>query len=683
MRIQLRIIYILALCVLSNFHLLAQRWKWQNPKPEGDYFNGLSFITRGQGWIVGNAGVILHTTDSGNTWTFQHGNSCADMLCIQFVGTSEGWIGGSSGTILHTTNAGKTWQPQNSGITSDVHSVSFINNSEGWMLSGSGVLHTINGGNSWSLLSSPVSGFCIKFTDPMSGWVGSNFGKIYHTSDGGKKWSTQVSGVTENLLSVSAINGSEAWMAGVPGIIHTSDSGKTWSSQTGNCCKFYKSVHFINSRVGWAIGENVLLRTENGGKAWTADTFESTFDKIQLTDSTHAWIIGPANIISTPSGGLLANKVSTVGNSNLNSIHFSNNSVGWTVGSVGNILKTSDGGKIWKPQESNVYFDLTSVYGINSNEAWITGLAPDTILHTSNGGDSWEVQDSKTPNALNSVFFVNSSTGWAVGYNGTIMHTSNGGTNWVAQISNTSATLHSICFAGPDSGWAAGDGGTIVYTSNGGQSWAVQTSGTALDLNCIQFISHRQGWAAGYAGSILRTLDGGAKWTVGQVPGAGFPITGLCFADSRFGWVTSAFPSISYTNDSGKTWTPEPCVPQFSAQSVQVVDTSEGWVAGAYGSILHFSTGGGQTSLPGSTFSDPTLLIYPNPFHVSCIISIGMELENASIVIYNTLGQTVKYIPSVSKKDITIYRDDLPDGIYFYCIIKDQQTLYSGKIAVE
>ena len=51
-------------------------------------------------------GSVLRSTDSGNTWSMQTFNQTEMLNGISFVGDYTGWIVGNNGTILHTTNGG-------------------------------------------------------------------------------------------------------------------------------------------------------------------------------------------------------------------------------------------------------------------------------------------------------------------------------------------------------------------------------------------------------------------------------------------------------------------------------------------------------------------------------------------------------------------------------------------------
>ena len=82
---------------------------------------------------------------------------------------------------------------------------------------------------------------------------------------------------------------------------------------------------------------------------------------------------------------------------NLNSVYFTDNQTGWTVGWDGTILKTTNGGENWVSQSIGAGM-LSSVYFTDNQTGWVTMNA--TILTTTNGGESWNSQSSGTVNGL-------------------------------------------------------------------------------------------------------------------------------------------------------------------------------------------------------------------------------------------------------------------------------------------
>src|SRR5215470_12244769 len=78
------------------------------------------------------------------------------------------------------------------------------------------------------------------------------------------------------LRSVTlASDSTRAWAVGAGGtILATTDGGKTWTPQTSGVAAALWSVHFhAEGQRGWAVGEGgTILATTDGGKTWTPQT---------------------------------------------------------------------------------------------------------------------------------------------------------------------------------------------------------------------------------------------------------------------------------------------------------------------------------------------------------------------------------------------------------------------------
>ena len=73
---------------------------------------------------------------------------------------------------------------------------------------------------------------------------------------------------------------------------------------------------------------------------------------------------------------------------------------------------------------------------------------------------------------------------------------------------------------------------------------------------------------------------------------------------------------------------------------------------------------------------------YPNPFTSTTYFRSEVLLENASMTVYNSLGQAVKRMDNLTGKTTIIHRDNLPSGLYFICITLDGRTIKAGKLII-
>ena len=85
---------------------------WLPNGQEGDNYQDVFFISNEIGWIVGQAGSILKTTDAGNSWSelrkpTAHGKD--NLLKIHFTDEDRGVVVGEEGIVWYTQDGGDSW----------------------------------------------------------------------------------------------------------------------------------------------------------------------------------------------------------------------------------------------------------------------------------------------------------------------------------------------------------------------------------------------------------------------------------------------------------------------------------------------------------------------------------------------------------------------------------------------
>ena len=85
------------------------QWVTQSPLPTGHNLRAMKFINNDTGWLVGNNGVIIKTTDAGDSWTIQRNNIPSALSSVSFIDENYGWVVGYDlmnykGMIINTTN---------------------------------------------------------------------------------------------------------------------------------------------------------------------------------------------------------------------------------------------------------------------------------------------------------------------------------------------------------------------------------------------------------------------------------------------------------------------------------------------------------------------------------------------------------------------------------------------------
>ena len=96
------------------------------------------FVDGNNGWVVGNSGTLLTTSDGGATWVSQLPRwAPIGLNSIYFVDKNNGWAvgwGESNVVILKTSNGGATWVHQKGGLKGILDGVHFVDVNNGWVV---------------------------------------------------------------------------------------------------------------------------------------------------------------------------------------------------------------------------------------------------------------------------------------------------------------------------------------------------------------------------------------------------------------------------------------------------------------------------------------------------------------------------------------------------------------------
>ena len=92
----------------------------------------------------------------------------------------------------------------------------------------------------------------------------------------------------------------------------------------------------------------------------------------------------------------------------------------------------------------------------------------------------------------------------------------------------------------------------------------------------------------------------------------------------------------------------------------------------------------GQGDKHANTNNDVQIGLYPNPFSSEAVLNISSDniLSNASLNIYNITGKVVRSQININTNTITIKKENLPQGIYFYQLLNSDEIISSGKFII-
>ena len=687
----------------------AQMWQWQNPRPTVADIWDIQFISSVEGWAVGATGTILHTTDGGVQWTIRRENAGSNELRkVSFVDALHGWVGGNG--FLRTTDGGVTWTTITvHGMVPSIHFLHFVDLNHGWFIGGyaSGAAGdtlwaTTDGGQSWSVqyTGQPVGNtmpFNFTFVDSLNGWLNA-WGHILHTTNGGGTWSPQraTSGYFGDLSFVNPLVG---YVTDSNHFLRTTDSGATWDTVAVPAAYFQLGhSEFDTPDHGWLIGDgstgSYLLETDDGGQTWTSHgrvPIGFTNAWVHVHDCDHIWTGESAGMIwFSGDHGDTWNLQTPGTRADLQAVACVGSQKAWAAASGQSILITTDAGLHWTEQNIGVYIGPASMQFVSETHGWIFSVR--SVQRTTDGGVTWSSRDlDYTANAEPEFSFADSLVGWVAGLQDSIQHTTDGGDTW-EKLPVCADSLHcylnSVAAVSATEAWMAGEQdpsdsvrrAVLYHTTDGGGTWnEVPTPTTSNRFSRVFFSDPRHGWALNdNTGVTVRTTDGGATWTLMPNPLPGYAWK-IAFADSMHGWAALSSQSVR-TTDGGLSWETVPEI-NPNVRAFAFSGPNNGYVVGYNGVIQHFSAASWSAphSAPTAVPQRLALTAYPNPFNPSTVIRFSLpKTERAKLTVYDVTGREVKVLEdgvlSAGDHGVTLEGSALASGVYFARLEAGKQT---------
>jgi hypothetical protein len=263
-----------ALVILTFFPVAVfSQWYEYNPNsPFGFGLNDLFFLDTTFGWIAGDEGRLMTTSDGGITWSENYvGGVISDLLAVSFFDPDSGLVSTSEGVILKTSDGGLSWE-----VIKDAG-----NGPLPWLFYFSDVVYAggynriIKGdpeGNEWmevfdvSPYDFELTG--MQFLDELTGYfsvfvaqgMGSQYGAIGKTTDGFVTYES-ITYEWDGFFRIYFLNESHGWCSGYwennpAGIYRTYNGGGTWSMSSN---EYVKRLFFDSMQTGWATDDHTIF----------------------------------------------------------------------------------------------------------------------------------------------------------------------------------------------------------------------------------------------------------------------------------------------------------------------------------------------------------------------------------------------------------------------------------------
>lgn len=327
MKLNIQFLLKIIFLIVILYPLKSQYWEKVN-LPIGystNYWLDVYFLPGdpNYGWACGFNGMVIRTTDGGNTWAGSTISGAYHLESIHFPTRTVGYTSGVDG-IFKSTNGGVTWfdiRPADAGVGMFFWGCYFADELNGIVVGDGCVTNqhfwkTTDGGNTWTLFTGnePESGMTdvILYEANGRGFAVSS-GRIWNTTDGGASWQIYANSGTKVWQEEITHLGSSFLVpyAGTTCQGAGSDGGMRFSTNLGNNWTQFRvgtpmfGTFLIDQRTGWACGyDQSVYFTSDGGASWelrNCGIERGNLDDLWFINASNGWVVGEGVYKLSPS----------------------------------------------------------------------------------------------------------------------------------------------------------------------------------------------------------------------------------------------------------------------------------------------------------------------------------------------------------------------------------------------
>ena len=649
----------------------------QNTQRSGSYVTGISFLSANEGISIGNQGRINKTTNGYVFVETRFDRNWKKLNSIARFTDNHVLVCGDDGILVKSTDAGNTWEDLEPITHNDLIQILTIDENNAFVIGRANIFRTSNSGESWEEMKRPKGYTFNSIAQNSVGelFIAASSGALLKSIDNGETWMNVTTGRNKNINDLIHLGGSRILSVGNNGTVQVSkDYGHSWEAKIVPTYNNIEAVSASESLVAFVGEYNLVYVSQDYGETWSEIKTESdkTLNQVVVINSKTLIAVGKrGNIWKSSNAGITWNQVgSELTTHELNSVYIGSNGEIGISGEQGTFLLSRDYGETWEDQsEINVKGDLafitpnlwiqfgsscylsvdsgknwTSSYiGLNnytgyeiindstylifettgnqfkssdSGKNWTKVISPkqprafhsfvradeknlvgvtfETLEYSSDSGKTWQVEHYRTDPHINDVDHANENVVFACG-NGSILKSIDNGVTWDFSF-HASTIFYSIHFFDKNKGIVAGTGGQVFRTEDGGKNWIeeprIWETPTIYDMD---FLDDNNGIMVGNNGKVLRTYDGGETWQSKKFINSSSTLRQVSYVSETNLVAVGGSRDIFFSLDSGETWKAFK-IDYFSVSDFKSVDFFNEQVGIAIGSATNYkTTNGGKT----------------------------------------------------------------------------------------
>ena len=571
-----------------------------NPATENKNLNNVMMI-EGEilGYVVGDSGLILRTSNRGNTWLpYQTTRVPWNLRGINLINFTKAWAVGDSGTILKSTRV-KVWDPKVSPEElpkANFTSCAFVNDT-GWVVGENGsIAFTKTGGNTFSKQFPPQGRANTNFNDvffgkgrapsidlniykPQEGYIVGDSGLILKTTDNGVHWICQESGTTKNLHKIFMLDSLNGIIVGDSGLILKTTRGGDNSPK----------ISIMPRELQFGTIKN---NSTKNGSIIISNTGVKDLIITSIISSNPAFVINQTNLVVPMNDfgevGVTYYQSGDVDDSASISIAGNFSGSNLVIKAYGGGFATIATGWI----DQNPMSILPKVKNIGYSDSTIISVGEmGTMLISKDNGASWSKTNfiGEATSQLNCFKFINTTAGIAVGRDGVVLKTIDGGNTWTMKQSNSVLEFIDIDFRDEMVGYLLGRdqrdtlNAAVYRTSDGGETWNCVKAVSNVLLNTITTVGQHDVIAVGVG--LLRSDDDGYSWECKSVIQPYLELKKVIFFDNSYGLGTGDGNGVALTSDGGILWSFKVLNDVSMVHEIIKTGPNSAWAYGSDGSV--------------------------------------------------------------------------------------------------